>query len=97
MSWAIVYKPLAEAEINEALDWYSQDHIGMSEALVADLRRVEAFIADNPQLYPRVTAEIRRANLGRFPYSLFYVVEESSVIVLSLFHQHRDPKSRGDS
>jgi len=37
---------------------------------------------------------MRRANLNRFPYSLFYVIDGDAVNVLSCFHQHREPKTR---
>jgi hypothetical protein len=30
----------------------------------------------------------------RFPYALFYVIDDNVVNVLSFFHQHRDPKTR---
>ncbi len=48
-----------------------------------------------PLLYTRIEADIRRAGLRRFPYSLFYVIDDDQVQVLSCFHQQRDPKNRG--
>ena len=91
MSPALVFKPLAEAEIAEAYAWYAQPEIDVGRDFIADLERVERFIRMNPLLYPRVEGDIRRANLRRFPYSLFYVVDGETVSVLSCFHQHRDP------
>ena len=44
--------------------------------------------------YSCVEAEMRRANLNRFPYSLFYVIDGDTVNVLSCFHQHRESKTR---
>jgi len=85
------YKRLAEAEIAEAFAWYDQDGIGQGLAFFAELERVERFIRLNPLLYPRVEGEIHRANLRRFPYALFYVVDGGTISVLSCFHQHRDP------
>jgi plasmid stabilization system protein ParE len=66
----------------------------MGRDFLNELERVERFIRMNPLLYPRVEQEIHRANLRRFPYSLFYVVDGGTVFVLSCFHQHRDPKNR---
>ena len=37
---------------------------------------------------------MRRANLNRFPYALFYVIDGDTVNVLSFFHQHRESKTR---
>lgn len=94
MTVRLVFKPLAEAEIAEAFAWYSQPDINQGAGLLAELERVERFIRLNPLLYPQVEGEIHRANLRRFPYSMFYVVDGETVSVLSCFHQHRDPKTR---
>ena len=91
MTAVLVFKPLAEAEIAEAFAWYAQPEIDKGRDFIADLERVERFIRMNPSLYPRVEGDIHRANLRRFPYSLFYVVDGETVTVLSCFHQHRDP------
>ncbi|MDP1692065.1 MAG: type II toxin-antitoxin system RelE/ParE family toxin [Burkholderiaceae bacterium] len=94
MTIRLVFKPLAEAEIAEAFAWYAQPKIAQGEAFLAELGRVERFIRLNPLLYPCIEGEIHRANLRRFPYSLFYVADDEKVSVLSCFHQHRDPDSR---
>jgi len=94
MTFRIVYKPLAQVEAAEALAWYDRPEIGMGDHFLADLERTNNFVAENPWLYPCVEAEIRRANLMRFPYSLFYVIDGGTINILSCFHQHRDPISR---
>lgn len=94
MSFHVVYKPLAQIEVLEAFQWYGQPHIGMGNAFLAELECTNGFISSNPQLYPAVEAEIRRANLSRFPYSLFDVIDSQTVNVLSCSHQHREPKMR---
>lgn len=91
MSFALIFKPLAQAEVAEAFAWYSQPDIGMGSEFLDEFERIERF---NPLLHPRVEDDIRRASLRRFPYSLFYVIDGTEVQVLSCFHQHRDPKAR---
>jgi plasmid stabilization system protein ParE len=85
---------LAQIEASEADQWYSQDHIGMGDDFIEELERTNDFLARNPLLYSCVEQEVRRANLNRFPYSLFYVIDEGAVNVLSCFYQHRDPRTR---
>ncbi|KQW50014.1 MULTISPECIES: type II toxin-antitoxin system RelE/ParE family toxin [unclassified Roseateles] len=94
MSFSLEFKPRAEAEIADAFEWYEQPTIRQGEAFLAELERVERFIRLNPQLYPEVDPAIHRANLRRFPYSLFYVVDGKAISVLSCLHQHRDPVAR---
>lgn len=91
MNYRLVFKRRAQTEIAEAFAWYEQDSIAMGSAFLAELDRVERFIRLNPQLYPEVETDIRRANLRRFPYSLFYVVDGAQISVLSCLHQRREP------
>lgn len=94
MLFRVIFKPLAQIEASEAYQWYAQSHIGMGGDFLDELERTSGFVASNPYLYSCVEVEIRRANLNRFPYSLFYAIDGDSVNVLSCFHQHREPKSR---
>ena len=94
MAFKVIFKPLAQIEASEAYEWYAQPHIGMGEEFIAELEHTSDLLARNPHLYSRVESELRRANFSRFPYSLFYVIDDDMVNVLSCFHQHRDPKSR---
>jgi plasmid stabilization system protein ParE len=88
------YKPAAAAEVTRAIGWYGQPEINQATAFIRELERTEAHLTTHPELYQRVEDEIRRAILRRFPYSLFYVIEQDQVIVLACMHQHRKPKTR---
>jgi plasmid stabilization system protein ParE len=35
---------------------------------------------------------VRRALFQRFPYSLYFVVEQRQVVILTIVHQSRDPQ-----
>lgn len=91
MAFAVIFKPLAQLEADEAYDWYQQDHIKMGANFLEQMGRTTGFLSSNPHLYPWVEQDLRRANLNQFPYSLFYVIDGDTVSVLSCFHQHRDP------
>ena len=48
-------------------------------------------MGDNPRRFPTVFKNVRRALVRRFPYSLFFVVEDAALIVIACFHASRDP------
>jgi hypothetical protein len=48
-------------------------------------------MSDNPLQFPIVLKNVRRAPLHRFPYSLFFVVEDDALIAIGGFHASRDP------
>jgi len=93
MSFTLVFKPRAQSEIAEAFAWYEGQGRGLGRQFLDELERVEQLICFNPRLYPMVEAEVRRAGLRRFPYSVFYVVDDAQVQVLACFHQHREPQA----
>ena len=47
-----------------------------------EIRRVEALVRDNPALYQQMAGDIRRIVLRRFPYGLFYAVEDERIFLL---------------
>lgn len=96
MPFAIRYKRAAAAEVEAAIRWYMRPEIHQAAAFVRDLERSEAHLRARPTIYQKVEGEVRRAVLRRFPYSIFFVVENNEVIVLAFMHHHRRPRSRAD-
>ncbi len=45
-----------------------------------------------PQLYPLIVSDIRRTRLRRFPYSLFYVIDNELVVTIACMHARRHPR-----
>jgi plasmid stabilization system protein ParE len=91
MTRALRSKREAEIDIAETFDWYE----ARSEGLGGDfLRAVDAVLANiqrNPFAYQVIGRAVRHANLRRFPYSVFFTVRESDIVVIGCLHQSRDP------
>ena len=91
MTYRIIVRPEAAREVQEAFDWYE----GRSEGLGPEfLRAADASLAGvqrNPLAFPKVHKEVRRVLIRKFPYALFYIVEEGSIVVVACFHARRDP------
>ncbi|MBX9747062.1 MAG: type II toxin-antitoxin system RelE/ParE family toxin [Hyphomonadaceae bacterium] len=92
MTWPVNFTPAAQAEVIEALDWYELRASGLGGAFRSEADRQIARIAENPLQFPAIVADVRRARLRRFPYSLFFRVEASEVFVIACFHASRDPR-----
>lgn len=90
------YKPAAVAELRAAFQWYEQQRQGLGRAFMAEVTRIERNLTATPELYQRVEDDLRRATLHRFPYGLFYLVENNEVVVVACMHLHRDPGKRAD-
>ncbi|MCP4658590.1 MAG: type II toxin-antitoxin system RelE/ParE family toxin [bacterium] len=87
--------PEAEDELTEAALWYENRRKGLGIEFLEEAERVFQRIEENPRLYQVVHLDIRRANLRRFPYSVYYVVHQvhqDIVGVLAVHHNSRDPR-----
>lgn len=80
----------ARADLTEAVADLHSISPALSARFSVEIERVYANIVDYPQMYPRVYKNIRRALLRRFPYSVFYVVGESFILIVGVVHQARD-------
>ncbi|MBD2701146.1 type II toxin-antitoxin system RelE/ParE family toxin [Spirosoma sp. BT702] len=53
----------------------------------------ESLFTSNPYLYQEHLLFVRRAHLRRFPYTIYYVVDEINtlVLIIAVLHQKQDP------
>ena len=84
--------PAANLEIREAAAWYESQARGLSSEFLRAVAERFGQIERNPRLFAEIHAEIRRAKVRRFPYSVFYRIGETRITVEACLHQHRDPQ-----
>lgn len=87
----LIVRPEAQQDIHEAAAWYEARRPGLGAEFVAEIRRYLLNIQDNPKQYPTVYRRFRRATLSRFPYLIFYTIEDGSPIVAAVVHGSRRP------
>jgi len=90
MSRRLVLLRQAEVDIDEAASRYERERAGLGVRFIQDvnavlLERVEA----NPYQFPVVHEQTRRGLLGRFPYGVFFTVDDGQVLVVAVVHLHR--------
>lgn len=85
MTLPVVWLPEAGAELREAVAHYEsvRPELGIRFAEAVEVT-VEA-IAVGPLQFAVVDKERRRAGVRRFPYGLYFLVEESRIVVIACF------------
>jgi len=88
----VVWLAEAAADLEEARKWYEdvRPEIGERFALAVD-SAIRA-ISTNPLQFPAVYRDRRRAGVRRFPYGIFFEVQEQRIVVIACFHGRRNPK-----
>ena len=91
MSLPVVLRDEAQAEFDEAFDFYESQRPGLGVTFAARVQEVFDLIGANPLSHAAVFADIRKAAVARFPYRVFYRVEAARVQVIAVLHTARDP------
>ncbi len=91
MSLAIRLRRVAQAEYDDAADWYESRRSGLGLRFVASVRQVLEAIAAQPDRFPEVWPGVREAPVSGWPYCVYYQVHSDHVMVLAIFHMSRDP------
>jgi plasmid stabilization system protein ParE len=89
--FTVIFTPAARAELIEAQDWYEGEAPGLGRRFRQAVEVLAERMRANPRQFPVVFKSVRRALLRRFPYALFFVVEDQTLFVIACFHASRDP------
>ena len=90
MTWEVRLRPRAEADLEEARDWYEERQAGLGEQFIDAVALAMETLAAAPERQPEYYRGFRRLLLSRFPYKVFYRVEGSSVLVFRVLHGRQD-------
>jgi len=82
--------PLVSADFQSAYGWYEDECSGLGLEFAAEFRRAYQKLRQGSLLHAIRFANVRRLNLDRFPYAIFYVVKFDEVRVLAVLHASRD-------
>jgi toxin ParE1/3/4 len=92
MSLPLRLSPTAEAEVQQAASWYAQVSRTIAVRFLEQLEAALESIRENPKRFPVVHRDIRRAQLGSYPYGVFFRLKPKWIRVLGVMHLARNPK-----
>ena len=97
MKFRISFQPRAVIEIQDAIDYYDGKQVGLGEAFYVELFEYIEAISENP-FYKIHSKNIRVLPLSRFPYIIFYWVDEALNIVYieAVFHTSQNTSKYPD-
>lgn len=92
MRHSLLFLPEAEEDAVCAYAWYEEKAKGLGEEFLRVFYASAAEIARTPRIYPKIYKNFHRKLLKRFPYAVYFLIENEAVIVCGLFHCARDPQ-----
>jgi toxin ParE1/3/4 len=92
MKFDLIVSPEAEADVASAFVWYEERGTGLGVDLVRCVDATIARIHRAPLMFPKKEGEFRQAMTPRFPYAVYFVVNEAQkfISVRAVLHFSQD-------
>jgi toxin ParE1/3/4 len=81
----------ADQDLASAASWYEQQRAGLGHEFLDDALSVFRLVAERPLSYPLVHRNTRRALMTRFPFGIYFRVEQTQIVVVAIIHGSRHP------
>ena len=92
MTFEIRLRPEAEHDLADAAAWYEEQREGLGHDFLDEVLTMLSSIADTPLVYPELHRNTRRAVIHRFPFSIYFRLENATIVVLAIMHGSRNPR-----
>jgi len=92
MALNIVIKPLAELDLENAVEWYEAEKENLGEEFLFEFRDALRIVAQTPLGFRKRFRKIRAFSMKRFSYNVYYIWENETISVLAVIHHKRNPK-----
>ena len=92
MALNIVIKPLAELDLEEAIQWHEEQKEKLGEEFLFEFRDALRAVVLSPLGFSKRINNVRAFGLKRFHYNVYYIVTDTTLFVIAVIHQKRNPK-----
>ncbi len=87
----IEFRPAAAKDLEEAAEWYEAKQRGLGEEFLEAVRVASNAIVENPEQFPVLYRNTRRALVRSFPYGIYFRVVSNRALVVACMHARRRP------
>ncbi len=87
----LIYHPSVRRDVRSILKYYGTQSSRAADRFSAELSKAEGKLETNPTHYHFISGNLRRLNLGRFPFHMIYEVVDGEVYILVVRHHRRHP------
>ena len=92
MTLQLRIRPEAERDLREAATWYEQQRMGLGSEFLDAVQSTFGNISGQPALYPLLHRNTRRALTLRFPFGVYYRVQQEVLVIVAVMHGSRSPR-----
>lgn len=93
MNYFLSVSEAAEEDLRDAFLWYETQRAGLGERFEELVTQCMETILENPIKFQIRYSETHICFLKKFPYGIHFVINELEILVISVFHTSRSPKT----
>ena len=82
---------IAQQELDEAVEWYNQQALGLGLEFLDELDDSIKLILVFPEISEKILEDIRRFMINRFPYGIIYSIDGDYIVIIAIAHLRRKP------
>lgn len=84
----------AQKDLIKAAKWYNDQRWMLGSEFLEFIEKKIAHIRKYPENFISINAKVQKANLRKFPYFIFFAIENNTIIILRVRHQKQKPIKR---
>ena len=92
MTLPVFWTPEANQDLLDARTWYDNVRPELGERFALAVETAVEAIAGHPLQFSVIYKGRRRAGVRRFPYGIFFEVQNNRIVVIACFHGRRNPR-----
>lgn len=89
----LLFSKQAREEISISRKYYNSCRDGLGNEFTTEIKNTTNRIVENPLQFPESIPNVRKANTSRFPFSIFYHIQDVVIKVIAVFHNSRNPEN----
>ncbi|WP_449401012.1 type II toxin-antitoxin system RelE/ParE family toxin [Chryseobacterium wanjuense] len=93
MVYKLIIKPEAENDLDQAIEWYKEQNKNLILQLLNEIEEGFNKVQNYPEHYQKRYKEIRIIFIKKFPYGIYYTIENDKIFVHAVLHNKQNPQN----
>ncbi len=86
-----IFHPAALQEYEEAAAYYGEISRELAVSFINSVEKGIETILESPKTWLFVEEDVRRHLIKRFPFGIYYTIEEDYILIMAVMHMSRRP------
>jgi len=92
MKNTVTFLKPARNELIDVISYYNHQSSGLGFDFALEIEKAIDRIDKFPESWTKLSKVTRKCRCNRFPYSIVYYLQDSSIIIIAIMHAKRKPK-----